>query len=164
MRKIGYYNGADEIGSIKEKFGFSAKILAGTFILCVIGIYVFWNGVQLYNKYYPWDSKTAMMWMVCGIGIILIGFFDFYFRKDNYLEICEKGIRGKGSTGGILGMYHPQFFQVAFVNIIKIENKSQGILISTRENEIIVQIANPQRAIHLIDTLIGCCEKMEGKR
>lgn len=159
MKKLGYYAGAEEIGSIKEKFGFSIKILIGAMIICIIGIYLLWRGVQIHNAFYPWNSPTATMMMACGIGIIIYGFIDFYIRKDNYLEVCEKGIRGKGSTGGVFGSYRLQFFQVTFANIIRIENKPQGILISTNESEVIVQISNPSKAINLIDTLIDYNEE-----
>ena len=126
-----YLNGSDELGAVRRVYPFGYRVLTSVILELIIGVYLLVRGLQLandstYRILSAFGNKSASLLIFLGIACILIAIIEFHTRKQNCIEVCEKGIRGKGSTG-LLG-YRIQPFQLRYDEIVKVENKTLGVV------------------------------------
>lgn len=155
-----YLNGSKELGSVQKTYtlGFGALIIdvAGV----IVGLYFFIRGLQLADDYSyrimsALGDRSATALILLGTFIMLVSALDFRQHKDTRLEICENGIRGKGSTGWF--GYKLQSFQLRYDEIVKVENKKisliPGVCINSRDSEYCALVRGGDEAVKLITEL-----------
>lgn len=118
--------GVNDLGALRSRYSCALGILIGNIIFIAVGSAIIIWGVYMQQNdyvrlaaffgYNPYEGLIPL-----GVIIVIACLIDLFIRKENYLEIYEYGIRGKGSVGW-LG-YRLMPFQFRFDEIINVENK-----------------------------------------
>ena len=149
-----FLRGTEDLGTRKKHYSATFSMSTAVDFLLVV---LFFGGALIRAAKHPHDSEAISLFFILGVVFLVYGIYEYKSQKEEYLDVYEKGLRGKGESGGLFSVFNIKMFEFSYDKIVQIEVKKVGftesLCITTKEGEIMVNIFDPLDALWLIQKL-----------